>query len=186
MRLPEEGLWGDHRSLPLAHYPQTSSLFTPEAPPGTKSQTLGGLRAQYSLAENHMEWPPKVTHPEWQSWRDQPSWSAPAGTEGLSGMRDFQSLKGDSPRQCGVLGLAPGNPNFSSPSTPQMGEEKRSRTKIQSPQAPGGLPWVSSLPLSSAAAAELGSGTCAPRWGSGGRAGRGDPRPHKEAGPRQF
>ena len=127
MRLPEEGLWGDHRSLPLAHYPQTSSLFTPEAPPGTKSQTLGGLRAQYSLAENHMEWPPKVTHPEWQSWRDQPSWSAPAGTEGLSGMRDFQSLKGDSPRQCGVLGLAPGNPNFSSPSTPQMGEEKIGR-----------------------------------------------------------
>lgn len=135
MRLPEEGLWGDHHSLPEAHYPQTPSLFTPEAPPGTKSQKLGGLRAQYPLAENHMEWPPKVTHPEWQSWCDQPSWSAPAGTGGFSGMRGFRSLKGDSPRQCGVLGLAPGDPNFSSPSTPQIGEEKKAQG--ENPEPPG-------------------------------------------------
>lgn len=111
-----EGLWGDHHSLPEAHFPQTSSLFTPEAPPGTKSHKLGGLGAQYSLAENRMDWPPKATRPEWQSWGDQPSWSAPAGTEGLSGMRDFQCLKGDSPRQCGVLGLAPGDPKSVYPS----------------------------------------------------------------------
>lgn len=50
-------------------------------------------------------------------------------------MRDFQRLKGDSPRQCGVLGLAPGNPNFSSPSTPQMGEGKK--VQGENPEPPG-------------------------------------------------
>lgn len=82
-------------------------------------------------------------------------------------MRDFQSLKRDSPRQCGVLGLAPGDPNFSSPSTPQIGEEKK--VQGENPEPPGtrrpslGLP----SPPPQCSCGRPGSGACAPRWGSG-------------------
>lgn len=84
--------------LPEARFPQMS-LFIPEASPGTKSQKLGALRAQFSPAENR----------GLETWSGRPRSLTRSGRAGLTNRLGPPRTEG-----CGTFsantGTVPGSP----------------------------------------------------------------------------
>ena len=115
-----EGLWGDHHSLPEAHFPQTSSLFTPEALPGTKSHKLGGP----SVLWQKTAW---TGHAKPLAQTDRAGVTGRPGLPplGRRGLWDAGLSVPKGAQSQTMWGVRTGtrDPNFSSPSTPQMSEK---------------------------------------------------------------
>ncbi|XP_073661894.1 scavenger receptor class A member 3 isoform X2 [Tursiops truncatus] len=115
------------------------SLFIPEASPGTKSQKLGALRAQFSPAENR----------GLETWSGRPKSLTRSGRAGLTnrlgpprteGCGTFSAKTGTVPGSPEVVrgwGRNPGILTLTVP-LPRRWVRKRSRAKIESPQPPGG------------------------------------------------